>query len=49
VREDHRIVGNLVGCLPRAPHQNGHLGLPLQLSVEEATLLKDIGTCEKSE
>ncbi|WAR16637.1 SEN34-like protein, partial [Mya arenaria] len=26
VREEFRIVGTLTGCLPRAPHQNTHLG-----------------------
>ncbi|ELT88553.1 hypothetical protein CAPTEDRAFT_218766, partial [Capitella teleta] len=39
VREDHRIVGHLVGCLPRLPRQNISLGLPLQLLKEEAALL----------
>lgn len=39
VRKDHRIVGTPVGCLPRSPFQNGCLGLPVQLSMEEAHLL----------
>lgn len=39
LREDWRIVGTLVGCLPRCPRQNNHLGLPLQLLPEETTLL----------
>jgi len=43
VREDHRIVGMLVGSLPRLPRQNVQLGLPLQLSVYEARLLLDKG------
>lgn len=42
-REEHRIVGSLVGCLPRLPRQNIHLGLPLQLSPCEARLLVDKG------
>ena len=43
LREECRIVGKLVGCLPRAPRQNIQLGLPLQLMPEEAKLLVDIG------
>lgn len=43
VREELRIVGTLVGCLPRAPRQNVHLGLPLQLMPEETTLLLEKG------
>jgi len=43
VREEHRIVGTLVGCLPRLPRQNVQLGLPLQLSVYEARLLLEKG------
>jgi len=43
VREDHHIVGTLVGCLPRLPHQNIQLGLPLQLSRYEARLLLEKG------
>jgi len=39
LREDHRIVGTLIGALPSHPNQNIHLGLPLQLSKEELTLL----------
>jgi len=42
LREECRIVGKLTGCLPRAPRQNNHLGLPLQLMPEEAKLLVDI-------
>ncbi|KAK3773147.1 hypothetical protein RRG08_013734 [Elysia crispata] len=42
LREECRIVGKLVGCLPRAPRQNIQLGLPLQLMPEEAKLLVDI-------
>lgn len=49
VRKDHRIVGTPVGCLPRSPFQNGCLGLPVQLSMEEAHLLvvKGKGFCLK--
>ncbi|XP_052764569.1 tRNA-splicing endonuclease subunit Sen34-like [Mya arenaria] len=46
VREEFRIVGTLTGCLPRAPHQNTHLGLPLQLCKEEVRLLIDKGFAE---
>lgn len=42
LRDECRIVGKLVGCLPRAPRQNIQLGLPLQLMPEEARLLVDI-------
>ena len=43
LRERYRIVGALIGCLPRFPRQNIHLGLPLQLMPEEATLLFETG------
>jgi len=43
LREDHRIVGQLIGALPRAPYQSDFMGLPLQLLPEEATLLKNEG------
>jgi len=43
IREKYRIVGMLVGCLPRLPRQNIHLGLPLQLSSCEARLLIEKG------
>lgn len=43
IREEWRIVGCLIGCLPRLPRQNNHLGLPLQLSKEEVTLLLEKG------
>lgn len=46
LREEFRIVGNLTGCLPRAPRQNIHLGLPLQLMPEEVTLLVEKGFAE---
>ncbi|CAI9721984.1 tRNA-splicing endonuclease subunit Sen34 [Octopus vulgaris] len=39
LRKQHRIVGTLVGALPRAPCQNNLLGLPLQLSPEEVSVL----------
>ncbi|XP_069803480.1 tRNA-splicing endonuclease subunit Sen34 [Dendropsophus ebraccatus] len=43
IREEHGVVGNLVGSLARKPRQNTRLGLPLQLLPEEAQLLVDIG------
>ncbi|XP_025089502.1 tRNA-splicing endonuclease subunit Sen34-like isoform X2 [Pomacea canaliculata] len=46
LREKYRIVGVLTGCLPRAPRQNVHLGLPLQLMSEELTLLLEKGFAE---
>jgi len=39
LREDHRVVGSLSGCLPRAPRQENFLGVPLLLSPEEIDLL----------
>ncbi|XP_069699872.1 tRNA-splicing endonuclease subunit Sen34 [Periplaneta americana] len=39
IREDHRIVGALIGCLPHLPRQDSFLGLPLVLLPEEVTLL----------
>ncbi|CAL8363564.1 unnamed protein product [Merluccius merluccius] len=33
------VVGGLVGALPRQPRQNGRLGRPLQLGLEELRLL----------
>lgn len=39
LREEYRIVGSLVGCLPRVPRQNAHLGLPEELMPEEVALL----------
>jgi len=42
LREEHRITGSLIGSLPAHPHQNIHLGLPLQLSREEVTLLLEL-------
>ncbi|KAI9141833.1 hypothetical protein BKA69DRAFT_1071451 [Paraphysoderma sedebokerense] len=38
---NHRIVGALIGSLPRAPQQNIFFGLPLVLNQEEVTLLLD--------
>ncbi|XP_054269189.1 tRNA-splicing endonuclease subunit Sen34-like [Macrosteles quadrilineatus] len=39
LREDHRIVGNLTGCLVGLPRQETLQGLPLVLLPEEVTLL----------
>ena len=48
VREDHRIVGTLVGSLPRLPRQNVQLGLPLQLSAFETRLLVEKGQTDET-
>ncbi|XP_070209278.1 tRNA-splicing endonuclease subunit Sen34-like [Littorina saxatilis] len=37
------MVGVLVGCLPRNPRQNVHLGLPVQLMPEELSVLLNKG------
>jgi tRNA-splicing endonuclease subunit Sen34 len=39
LRCDHRIVGALMGSLPRYPQQNGFYGLPLLLMAEETALV----------
>eukprot|EP00794_Sanderia_malayensis_P007808 gene7807-8654_t len=39
LRKTHRIVGSLLGSLPRKPWQNQVMALPLELSKEEVTLL----------
>lgn len=39
LRENHRIIGNLVGCLASIPRQESFQGLPLTLLPEEAALL----------
>lgn len=43
IRSRHRIVGSLIGSLPRKPRQNNVFSLPLLLSQEEATLLLEKG------
>ena len=43
LRSKHRIVGSLIGSLPRKPRQNIAFSLPLLLSQDEATLLLDKG------
>ena len=39
MRSQYRIVGSLIGSLPRKPRQNNAFSLPLLLSREETTLL----------
>lgn len=41
--KQYRIAGQLVGALPRLPHQSAILGLPLSLMPEEVRLLQDEG------
>ena len=41
MRSQYRIVGSLIGSLPRKPRQNNAFSLPLLLSREETTLLLD--------
>ncbi|XP_051171716.1 tRNA-splicing endonuclease subunit Sen34 [Leptopilina boulardi] len=43
LRQDYRIIGDLIGCLPKLPRQNILSGLPLSLLPEEAKLLMDKG------
>lgn len=38
LRKDHRIIGELIGPLPKKPRQH-ELGIPLLLLPEEVTLL----------
>jgi len=39
LRHEERVMGRLIGCLPRCSFQNKTFGLPLLLSAEEAALL----------
>ena len=39
LRRDYRIVGELIGCLPKKPRQDILSGLPLLLQPEEVSLL----------
>ena len=39
LRRDHRIVGELIGCLPKKPRQEVLCGLPLLLQSEEVSFL----------
>ncbi|XP_060820529.1 tRNA-splicing endonuclease subunit Sen34 [Bombus pascuorum] len=39
LRKDYRIIGELIGCLPKKPRQDIFLGLPLLLQPEEVSLL----------
>ena len=43
IRSKYRIVGSLIGSLPRRPKQNHCFSLPLLLSQDEATLLLQKG------
>ena len=43
IRSTYRIVGSLIGSLPRKQRQNSVCSLPLLLSQEEVTLLLDKG------
>lgn len=39
LREEHRIIGQLIGCLPSLPYQEEMKGLPMTLLSEETALL----------
>ena len=43
LRREHRLPSALTGTLPQSPQQNAFLGLPLQISTEEARLLVEEG------
>lgn len=43
LRQNHNILGVLIGSLPQIPQQNVFLGLPLELQPEEARLLVESG------
>lgn len=43
LRRCHNICGVYVGTLPQNPQQNVFMGLPMQIMVEEAQLLLDLG------
>ncbi|XP_034239632.1 tRNA-splicing endonuclease subunit Sen34 [Thrips palmi] len=42
IREEHRIVGSLIGVLPNLSNQEALHGLPMSLLPEEATLLLEM-------
>ena len=46
LRREHRIVGNLIGCPPKTPHQQVDCGLPLVLSPEEVSVLVGQGVAQ---
>ncbi|XP_021374918.1 tRNA-splicing endonuclease subunit Sen34-like [Mizuhopecten yessoensis] len=46
LRDEMRVVGNQIGCLPRFPRQNSFLGLPLLLMPEEVSLLLNKGVAD---
>ena len=43
IRSEYRIVGSLIGSLPRKPKQNHCFSLPFMLTLHEAKLLHDKG------
>lgn len=43
LRRNHNICGVFAGTLPQNPQQNLFMGLPLQIMIEEAQLLLDLG------
>jgi tRNA-splicing endonuclease subunit Sen34 len=43
IRRFHHITGVLIGSIPQVPQQNVFLGIPLQLTPEEARLLVEKG------
>ena len=43
LRQNHNILGVLIGTLPQIPQQNVFLGLPLELQPEEARILVEDG------
>ncbi|TPX50439.1 hypothetical protein SeMB42_g02237 [Synchytrium endobioticum] len=46
LRKNFRIVGALIGTLPRLPSQNIYLGLPIELSLEEVSHLLSINAID---
>ncbi|XP_024086215.1 tRNA-splicing endonuclease subunit Sen34 [Cimex lectularius] len=46
LRQKHRIIGNLVGCLAQVPRQDVENGLPMKLLPEEVTLIKEMNIGE---
>lgn len=43
LRVERRVLGGLIGAHPIQPRQNQQLGLPLILSPEEVSLLRNRG------
>ncbi|XP_011504396.1 PREDICTED: tRNA-splicing endonuclease subunit Sen34 [Ceratosolen solmsi marchali] len=46
LRQEHRVVGECIGCIAKKPRQDTLSGLPMLLLPEEAKLLLEKGICQ---